>query len=107
MHAGAALAVEDLAAVVPDRVDPALLAERLQVPVDGGEPDVLAPAPQLGVDLLGAAETGQAVQRGRQGLRLPGSAHPGTADRTLSPGRRASSRLRRHKRTVQRCRRSG
>jgi 1-acyl-sn-glycerol-3-phosphate acyltransferase len=62
VHARLALAVEDLAAVVADRVDTTLLAERLQVPVDGGESDVLAVAAQFGVDLLGAAEAGQPVQ---------------------------------------------
>ena len=77
VHARPALPVERLAAGVADGVDAALLAERLQVAVDGGEPDVLALAPQLRVDLLGAAEAGQALQRGRQGLRLPGPARPG------------------------------
>src|SRR5207249_181371 len=73
----------------------AFLAERLQVPVDGGQPDVLAPAPQLRVDLLGTAEARQALQCGRQGLRLPGSARPG-------PGPHGLLRLRhRHSRTVQ------
>ncbi len=77
VHARLALPVEDLAVGVADRVDAALLAERLQVPVDGGEPDVLALAPQFRVDLLGAAEAGQALQRGGQCLRLPGPADPG------------------------------
>ena len=77
MHARLALPVEDLAAGVADGVDAALLAERLQVAVDGGQPDVLAPAPQLRVNLLGAAKARQALQRGRQGLRLPGPARPG------------------------------
>ena len=62
VHARFALTVEDLAAVVADRVDAALLAERLQVAVDGGESNVLALAAQFGVDLLGAAEAGQPVQ---------------------------------------------
>src|SRR5580693_7401067 len=52
MAAGDALPVQGLAAVVPDRVDAAVLAERLQVPVHGGQPDVLTPSPQLGVNLL-------------------------------------------------------
>jgi hypothetical protein len=64
MHAGTALAAERLAAGVADGIDAALLAERLQVTGDGGQADVLALAPQLGVDLLGAAEAGQAVPRG-------------------------------------------
>src|SRR6185312_6094537 len=95
VHARLALPVEDLAAGVADRVDVAVLAERLQVPVDGGQPDVLAPAPQLRVDLLGTAEARQALQRGRQGLRLPGPARPGPCPNGLL-------RLRhRHSRTVQ------
>jgi trehalose/maltose transport system substrate-binding protein len=111
VHAGPALPVERLAAGVADGVDAALLAERLQVTVHGGQPDLLSLAPQLGVDLLRAAETGQAVQRGGQGLRLPGAPGPGAA------GPRAASRrtdlrvlfgLRRgHSRTVQRCPPSG
>src|SRR5689334_8634370 len=95
MDARLALPVEDLAAGVADRVDAAALAQRLQVPVHGGQPDVLAPAPQLRVDLLGTAEARQALQRGRQGLRLPGPARPG-------PGPNGLLRLRhRHSRTVQ------
>src|SRR5262249_60747794 len=90
-----ALPVEDLAAGVADRVDAAVLAQRLQVPVDGGQPDVLAPAPQLRVDLLGTAEARQALQRGRQGQRLPGSARPGPGPYGLLGLRR------RHSRTVQ------
>ena len=74
VHAGAALAVERLAAGVADGVDAALLAQRLQVPVDGGQADRLALAPQLGVDLLGAREAGQAIQRGGQRLSLLGPA---------------------------------
>jgi hypothetical protein len=49
--------VERLAAGVTNRVDPAVLAQDLQVTVDGGEAYVLAPAAQLGMDLLRAAET--------------------------------------------------
>ena len=79
VHRAPALAVERLAAGVADGVDAALLAERLQVPVDGGQADVLALAAQLGVDLLGAAEAGQARQRGGQRLRLPRPARPGAA----------------------------
>src|SRR4029077_839695 len=95
VHARLALPVEDLAAGVADRVDAAVLAQRLQVPVDGRQPDVLAPAPQLRVDLLGTAEARQALQRGRQGLRLPGPARPGSGPHGLL-------RLRhRHSRTVQ------
>src|ERR1700760_671694 len=77
--AGTALPVERLAVVVPDRVDAAFLAEDLQVAVDGGEPDVLAAAPQLGVDLLGTAEPGQPVQRRHQRGRLPRPADLGPA----------------------------
>src|SRR5690348_8543481 len=95
VNARLALPVEDLAAGVADCVDAAFLAQRLQVPVHGGQPDVLAPAPQLRVDLLGAAEAGQTLERGRQGVRLPGPARPG-------PGPHGLLRLRRrHSRTVQ------
>src|ERR1022692_1845818 len=79
MAVSAALAVERLAAGVADRVDPAVFAEYLQVPVNGSQPDVLAPAAQLSVDLLGAAETRQAVQHERQRLGLPGPAATGGA----------------------------
>jgi 1-acyl-sn-glycerol-3-phosphate acyltransferase len=105
VHAGPALPVQDLAAGVADGVDPALLAERLQVTVDGGQAHALALAPQLGVDLLGAAEAGQAGKRGGQRLRLPGPARPGAADRTLDPRgpdvHALVRLLRRHSRTVQ------
>ena len=72
----AALAVEDLTRRVADGVHRAGLAEHLQVPVDGGQPDGLAAAAQLGVDLLGAAEAGQAGQRGGQRGGLLRPAHP-------------------------------
>src|ERR1700761_8798904 len=78
MAARAALAVQRLAVIVPDRVDAAFLAQHLQVAVDGGEPDVLTPAPQLGMDLLGAAEPGQVVQRRHQRRRLPRIANLGS-----------------------------
>jgi hypothetical protein len=109
VHARLALPVEDLAAGVADGVDAALLAERLQVPVDGGQPDVLALAPQLRVNLLGAAEARQAVKRGGQRVRLPGPAHPGTAGGSrggLVPHVLFRRRWR-HNRTVPRQRRSG
>src|SRR5689334_14884616 len=93
MHARAALPVERLAAGVADRVDAARLAERLQVPVDGGQPDGLALAPQFRVDLLGAAEARQALQRDRQRLRLPRPARPGPARRLHLRGLRAPPRL--------------
>jgi hypothetical protein len=41
---GAAAAVQRLAAGVPDRVDHAIRAQYLQVPVHRGEADVLSPA---------------------------------------------------------------
>src|SRR5271155_853613 len=102
VHGGPALAVQQLAAGVPDGVHVALLAERLQVPVDGGQADMLALAAQLGVDLLGTAEAGQPDQRRGQRLRLPGPARPRPAGRARGPGRHAVLRLRRgHSRTVQ------
>ena len=42
MRGGAALPVQGFAGRIADRVDRALLAEHLQVPVDRGEPDGLA-----------------------------------------------------------------
>ena len=57
MGVATALAVERLAAGVPDRVDPAVFAEHLKVPVDGGQADMLATGAQLGMDLLSAAES--------------------------------------------------
>ena len=102
VHGGPALAVQQLAAGVPDGVHAALLAERLQVPVDGGQAHVLALAAQLGVDLLGTAEAGQPGQRRGQRLRLPGPARPRRAGRTRGPDLHAVLRLRRrHSRTVQ------
>ncbi len=65
MGAAAALAVEGLPAGVPDRVEGAILAEHLQVPVDGGQADMLAAVTQLGMDLLRAAEPGQPVEHRR------------------------------------------
>jgi hypothetical protein len=79
-------AVEGLAAVVADGVDRAFLAEHLEVAVDGGEPDVLSPPPQLGVDLLGTAEAGEVLQRGRERRRLLGAAHLGAAGRRPGGG---------------------
>ena len=109
VHAGAALPVQRLAAGVADGVDAALLAERLQVTVDRGQAHVLALAPQLGVDLLGAAEAGQPGQRDGQRLRLPGPARPRPAHRRRRRGHpHALVRLlRRHSRTVHLSRPSG
>jgi len=87
VHVAGAPAVERLTAGVPDGVDPAVLAQDLKVPVNGGETDVLAPAAQLGMDLLGAAETGQAVERPGKSLRLASAAYPRAAQRGLR-GRR-------------------
>ena len=58
---GLAAPVERLPGRVPDRVDPPGLAEHLQMPVHGREPDGLARGEQLGVNLLRAAEPGQPV----------------------------------------------
>jgi hypothetical protein len=57
------------------------------VPVDRGETNVLALAAQFGMDLLGAAETGQAVERRGKSLRLASTAYPRPAQRRLG-GRR-------------------
>ena len=76
---GLALPVQSLARRVADRVDHALLAEYLQVTVDGGKADGLALTSKLGVDLLGAAEAGEADQGSGDGRRLPRPAHPRAA----------------------------
>jgi hypothetical protein len=47
---------------------------------------VLAPAAQLGVDLLSAAEAGQAIEHRDERLGLPGPADPGPPSRRR-PGR--------------------
>ena len=80
---GLAAAVQDLAGRVPDRVDPARLAEHLQVPVHGRQADLLTPVAQFGVDLLGAAEPGEAIKHGGNRLGLPGAPDPGAV---RSPG---------------------
>src|SRR3984885_4412767 len=74
---GAALPVQGLARRIADRVDDALLAEHLEVAVDGGEADGLALAAELGVDLLRAAEPGKTGQGAGNGGGLPRPAHPG------------------------------
>jgi len=66
VNRGRALPVEDLAGRVADGVHVAVLGEHLQVAVDGGEADVLAPTPELGVNVLSAAEAGHARQRSRK-----------------------------------------
>jgi hypothetical protein len=47
---------------------------------------MLAPAAQLGMNLLGAAESGQAIEHGDQRLGLPGTPDPGPPGRRW-PGR--------------------
>jgi hypothetical protein len=77
MGVGLAPAVQDFAARVPYRVDPARLAKRLQVPVNGREPDLLTPIPEFRVDLLSAAESGQPVEHRGDRFGLPGTPDPG------------------------------
>ena len=85
VRGGPALPVQGLAGRVADAVDHALLAEYLQVAVDGGEADGLALAAQLGVDLLRAAEPGQAGKRARPRPTPASSPAPGCrADDPLS-----------------------
>jgi hypothetical protein len=117
--AGLALPVQRLAAVVADGVDAAFLAEHLEVAVYGGQADVLAAPPQLGVDLLGTAEAGKVLKRRgkRRGLLRPahlgspggsGAAFSrvGTATGWSFRGRFRQVGLRRgHNRTVQPARR--
>ncbi len=102
VRVGAAPAVERLAAGVADRVDLAVLAHHLQMPVDGRQADVLTALPQLGMNLLRTAEAGKPVQHSRQRLRLPGAADPGATG-----GRRRRGLRRTHTRTVAARRSSG
>jgi hypothetical protein len=91
----AAAPVQRLATGVPNRVDLAAFAQHLQMPVNGGETDVLTALPQLSVNLLGTAESLQTLKHGGQRLGLAGAANPGAA------GARWRCRLRRtHTRTV-------
>jgi hypothetical protein len=61
MSVGLAPPVQGLTAGIPDRVHPARLAEYLQVPVDRRQAHGFAAFPELGVDLLSAAEPWQSV----------------------------------------------
>ncbi len=79
MGIGAAPPVEGLAARAGNRVDLTGFAEHLEVPVDGGQADVLSSPAQLRVNLLGAAESGQPVKRSRQDFGLPSAADPRAA----------------------------
>src|SRR5580700_5481480 len=90
----AAPSVEGLAAGVPDRIDTPVLAEHLQVPVHGGQPDILAAPPELGMDLLRAGESGHAIESRGDRLSLSRAPNPGPA------GRRRSGRRCTHTRTV-------
>jgi hypothetical protein len=78
---GLAAPVQDLARGVPDRVDPAALAQHLKVPVHGREADLLAAISQLRVDLLGTAEPRQTVKHRSDRLGLPRPADPGAVRR--------------------------
>jgi len=61
MCVAAAPAVQGLAGGTCYRIDLAVFAEDLKVPVNGSQADVLASSSQLSMDLLGAAEARQAV----------------------------------------------
>jgi hypothetical protein len=76
---GSALPVQRLAGRVADGVDRTLFVEYLQVAVHGGEADGRPLAAQLGVDLLGTAEAGQAGERRGHGRGLLRAPHPGAA----------------------------
>ena len=76
-----ALAVQGLAAGIADRVDPAVLAEHLQVPVDRGEPDMLAPARAARRGSAGRCRTRAARPAPRTGPRPAGCRGPGCRGR--------------------------
>ena len=71
---GWAGAVPGFAVVAAQEVDGPALDERLQVPVDGGEPDRLAAVVQLVVQLERALEPVGACERVGDGGPLPGAA---------------------------------
>src|SRR5690349_3003368 len=62
MVAGAAAPVEHLAVVAAERVDLGRVHQRLQVPVDGGQADLVAAPGQDVVDLLSTGEPVEVVQ---------------------------------------------
>ena len=70
----AAAPVDRLAVLGAQHVDLAAVGERLQRPVDRGQPDVLAVAAQQVVDVLGAAEVLEGLHRRRDRAALPGRA---------------------------------
>ena len=73
MDARLALPVEDLAAGVADRVDAAVLAQRLQVPVDGGQPDACSPLRRSSAWIsCGAAKPGRLSSAAARACALPG-----------------------------------
>ncbi len=86
MGIGAATPVQGLAARARDRVDLPVFTEHLQVPVHGRQADVLAPPAQFRVNLLGTAESGQPVKRGRQDFGLASAADPRAARGGRRPG---------------------
>jgi hypothetical protein len=74
-------AVQRLAVLVPDRVDRAVLAEHHEMAVDGRQADAFASVAELGMDVLRAAEPGQALKGGGQRLGLSCSADPSAPNR--------------------------
>ena len=67
-----AAAVDELAVGGLQRIEPALVGEQGQVPVDRGQADGLARGPQRGVDVLRAAEVVRAQHHVEHGIPLSG-----------------------------------
>jgi hypothetical protein len=71
MLLGGAAAIERLAVLGPHDVDRAGRGHGPELVIDGGQPDPVAAATQLGVDVLGAAERVGLGKRGGQCPLLP------------------------------------
>src|SRR5690606_32889140 len=76
---------DGLALVGAQDVDLAGLGERLEGPVDGGEPEVLAGLPQPGVEVLGRGEVPGPLELGGDRGLLAGGAPAGCGHRVLPP----------------------
>ena len=77
--------VAELAGPVGEDVDDTLLGEKSERPVDGREPQPLAPAAQPLVELLGGHVVGLPEQLGEDGRTLPGRAEAGLRQELLRP----------------------
>jgi hypothetical protein len=64
-------------------VDLAGIDERLQVPVDRGQPDGLPATAELSMEVLRRTKSGRLTQHSVDGLTLTSDPHPATAERSL------------------------